>query len=132
MLNAKGNLKKNDKLFPWLNSIVNYFWWSSTTCEKNLAILKEKWLSVTDHIANEHESENNEFYHVCAHGLLGSEEERMKRWLPKGYYAHEALEEVVRDKNILKDLPYLVEFKHSGASEFYHNRTLMYCTKRIH
>ena len=57
--------------------------------------------------------------------------ERKKKWPPIGAYAHEALKEIVNDKNIVNDLPYLVQFEHSGEIEVYHSLYLMYCPKRI-
>ena len=38
-------------------------------------------------------------------------EEGNKKWLPIGSHAHEALKEIVNDKNIVNDLPYLVQFE---------------------
>ena len=99
--------------------------------KKNADILKEKWLSIANHTANVHEWENNKVYHKCSHGTLSSEEERNKKWLPIGSHAHEALKEIVNDKNIVNDLPYLVQFEHSGEIEVYHSLYLMYCPKRI-
>ena len=67
----------------------------------------------------------------CSHGTLSFDEERKKKWLPIGSHAHEALKETVNDKNIVYDLPYLVQFEHSGEIEVYHSLYLMYCPKRI-
>ena len=88
-------------------------------------------MSITNHIANVHEWQNNKFYHKCAHKALSSEEKRKKKWLPVGSHPQEALKAILNDKNIVKDLPYLVQFKHSGEIEVYHSLYLMYCPKRI-
>ena len=44
------------------------------------------------------------------------------------YYMDAPLKEIVNDKNIVNDLPYLVQFKQSGEIEVYHS---IYCPKRI-
>ena len=38
------------ELKRWIKTIINHFWWSCATCNKNAKELKEKWLSILYHI----------------------------------------------------------------------------------
>ena len=55
-----------------------------------------------------------------------------KKWLKLDTPAYIALEEVVLNKKILRDIEKLTEFCHTGELEFYHFEYLMYCPKREH
>ena len=55
----------------------------------------------------------------------------MKKWLPVGTPAHNALKDVVNHETISKDLPYLTKFCHSGELDVFHSLYNMYCPKRI-
>ena len=46
--------------------------------------------------------------------------------------AHVALEEVVLNRKLLKDLAKLADFCHTGGLEVYHSMLLKYCPKREH
>ena len=131
MLAAKGKLKRNKDLLLWTKSIINHLWWSSATCETNPILLKEKWLSIINHVANVHKWKSNKLYHACNHRTLTKKDERSKKWLPKRSHAYKALKDIVTDKNVLKDLPHLSLFRHSGELEVFHSLYNMYCPKRI-
>ena len=70
-----------EKLGEWIPSISNHFWWSVETCNGNAEVLKEKWLSVNEHIANRHSFPNNKHYKKCEHGELEPDPTRRKKWL---------------------------------------------------
>ena len=55
-----------------------------------------------------------------------------KIWLKLGTAAQVALEEVVYNKKLLKDLKLVTEFHHTGNLEVYHSMMLKYCPKRHH
>ena len=62
---------------------------------------KEMWISILHHVVDEHEwllAESGEG--KCAHEPL-SADERNKPWLKKNTPVHNALREVVMDKNLL-------------------------------
>ena len=63
----------------------------------------------------------------CAHGP-----HEPRSWLTPGSPAHIALKSIVMDKRLLKDLPYFVDFKHTGDIEVYHSLLIKYCPKRLH
>ena len=51
-LHAKAKLKKYSSLMAWIRSIINHFWWSCATCGEDEEVLREKWISVLIHIAD--------------------------------------------------------------------------------
>ncbi|KAJ8048680.1 hypothetical protein HOLleu_01088 [Holothuria leucospilota] len=69
--------------------------------------------------------------HAGIRKLLSEEDARLKLWLKQGSPSHLALEEVVLNKTILKDLDQLVYSCHTGALEVFHNSLLKYCPKRL-
>ena len=63
---------------------------------------------------------------------MSKREVKEKVWLKTGTAAHVALEEVVYDKKLLKDLKLVTEFHHTGDLEVHHSMMLKYCPKRQH
>ena len=122
-LRSKGKLKRNENLVGWITSI-NRFWWSSATFQENHVIIGEKWLSVLQHVANKHEWEGDQNFHSCEHGPLGHFFIFSSSGLAEGSPAHNALKDIVNDETILKDLPYLTKFCHSGELEVFHSLCL--------
>ena len=126
-LTKAANNKFCTELQGWIKSILNHFWWSSSTCRGSEVILREKWTSVLFHIADMHEFKENTIFTKCEH-----EEIEERRWLTPGMPAHNVLRSIVMDKQLLKNLKYFTEFKHTGNLEVFHSLLLKYCPKRIH
>ena len=68
----------------------------------------------------------------CTHEPLSEEERDVKPWLEIDSPAHEALADVVNDKNILKGINQINFFCHTGKSEVFNSNILTFCPKRIH
>ena len=136
--NIKKNLCKYAKkkccaeLKYWIKSIINHFWWSCATCNGDATLLKEKWLSILNHIKNEHEWEGNEQFHECLHKELTLYQMKTKPWLKESSYAYAVVQRIATDKNLLSDIPYLTKFSHTGGLEVYHSLYNKYCPKRLH
>ena len=120
-------LKRNKDLQPWIKSIINHFWWCCKTCEGNEHILREKWLSILDHITNKHSWKGNKYFKRCAH----DDKKLNRKWLKKNSSAYRALEKIVGCPKLLADLKYLTDFKHTGTLEVYHSLYNKYCPKRL-
>ena len=123
-----------EDLLPWIRSVSNHMWWCSATyaCDGNAEVLKEKWKSVLFHVTNKHKWNGYTHFHECCHPRLTSAQSRKKKWLKPDTPAYIALEEVVLNKKILKDIEKLTEFCHTGELEVYHSEYLKYCPKREH
>ena len=66
------------------------------------------------------------------HRQIPSSEAKNICWLKPGSPAHLALEEVVLNTKLLKDLAKLTDFCHTGKIEVYHSMMLKYCSKQEH
>ena len=53
-LMQKGKQKHCEQL-PWMQSISNHLWWSVQTCNGDVQLLIDKWVSIVHHINNVHE-----------------------------------------------------------------------------
>ena len=71
--------KKCELAGEWMKSLVNHLYWCAmTTPSGNGDELKEKWLSVSNHIHNVHD-EHGEVFPSCEQGHL-TDLERKKKW----------------------------------------------------
>ena len=131
-LTEKAKKKDCSELSPWIKSVSNHLWWCADSCEGNKELLREKWISIVHHSANVHHWDSADLYHECAHPPIPRNVARTKRWLRPGSPAHEALKEVVFDKNLLKDIQQLTLSCHTGTLEVYHSVQTKYLPKRQH
>ena len=118
LLNASKK-KTCEELKPWIKSICNHFWWACATCENNEALLKEKWTSIIFHIQNKHTWTGNTLYHQCSHGELSREDSFSKDWISPKSQAFQALQSIVFNKTILKDMVHVTKFSHTDVLEVY-------------
>ena len=130
-LTEKSKKKDCGELSPWIKSVSNHLWWCAETCEGNKELLREKWISIVHHTANIHSWDSADIYHECPHPPIPRDEARKKRWQP-GSAAHDALREVVFDKNLLKDIQLLSLCSHTGNLEVYHSVQTRYVPKSQH
>ena len=99
-------------LRKWIPSIANHLWWCCSTCGGNATVLREKWLSILDHIANQHSWTDATQFMACEHGEIPPDES--KQWLTRSSDQHQALMKIVTDKTLLQDLNKLTDFCHTG------------------
>lgn len=149
-LTAKANTKGCEALMQWIRAISNHLWYSASTCKKNAQLLKwvkvihnalkcssfqfffrEKWLSVLHHVAGVHSWSGGQKFNKCDHGPMsdappGMEVAYLKRTSP----AFKALKDVVSAPALLKLLPKLTKFCHTGTLEVFHSFLLRFCSKR--
>ena len=131
-LTKKAKVKGCEDLVPWIRSVSNHLWWCSASCGGNAEVLREKWRSIMMHVTNKHKWNGYTHFQECCHPRLTSAQIRKKKWLKPDTPAYIALEEVVLNKRILKDIEKLTEFCHTGELEVYHSEYLKYFPKREH
>ena len=109
----KAKKKGNEQLSKWIQAVSHHLWWSAQTCNGDPELLQEKWLSTLQHVVNKHKwrKATGKMFHKCAHGKLSRSKVRKTKWLKPGSSAHIALEEVVTNKKLLKDISKLTEFR---------------------
>ena len=105
--------------------------WACCTCNRNAQLLKEKWISLVYHVRGIHEWDGCELYRECEHEEYSLAKQMRKKWLENDGPAYNALKNIVLDKQLLKDLPQLRFFKHTGQLEVYHALLNKYCGKRF-
>ena len=93
---------------PWIQAISNHLWYSASTCGN------ADLLHILYHIVNKHQWDDLCLFHKCGHPEMSKRDENSYKWLNSGSPAHVALEEVVTNKKLLKDLAKLTEFHHTG------------------
>ncbi|XP_068758424.1 uncharacterized protein [Montipora capricornis] len=131
-LTNKAKQKGCEELAPWIQSISNHLWWSAATCDGSVQMLWEKWKSVLDHVSKRHKWSGNSLFHQCCHRRISSSRAKKICWIKQCTPAHLALEEVVLNNKLLKDLAKLTDFCHTGKIDVYHSMMLKYCSKREH
>ena len=129
---AKARSAENEDLADWMQSISNHFWWCVATCRGNAQLLREKWLSLLNHITNRHAWGGNQLFHKCEHAKLTLEQKRFTKWLNPKSEAYKALQSVVTATQFLNALPQVTKFCHTGELEVFHSMLLKYCPKRQH
>ena len=116
----------------WIRSIGNHLWWACATCEGDSELLREKWISVLFHIQNKHKWTGCKKFIKCQHPRLTKKQIKAKEWISPKSEAFEALQKIVLDAKVLKDLNYLNKFCHTGVLEVYHSLYNKWAPKRQH
>ena len=75
-LEAVSKKKSGKDIQPWIKSINNHIYWVSSSCGTNQSLKVAKWLSITNHICNQHEGHSDQYDHEP----LTQE----RKWLQKG------------------------------------------------
>ena len=131
-LNKAAKIKARQILLEWVPSIVNHFWWSVSTCNKDPLLLYEKFSSIIYHTINKHEWGGCKKFKKCAHKPLSLEEQREKQWLVEGSDAHTFIVNMVKDKRFKEDCKYLTELIHTTNVEVFNNLLMKYIPKQYH
>ena len=131
-INKVGKKKSRESLLEWIPSIVNHFWWSVTTCNKDPNVLYERFSSIIYHTINRHEWPGCKYFKKCEHAALTKDEEKEKKWLVEGSDAHQYLVSLVKDKRFKNDMKYLTESIHTTNVEVFNNLLLKYIPKQYH
>ncbi|XP_054760802.2 uncharacterized protein LOC129267074 [Lytechinus pictus] len=131
-LTNKAKTRDCQDLAPWIQHISNHIWWSSQNCREDPDMLVEMLQSMTHHLVDVHTWNSGEKFHECAHAPLTDDETEERKWLEPGSKAHEAVQQVIFDKLLVKDMKHLTKACHTGVLESYHGLYLKYCPKRQH
>ena len=92
-------------------------------------MLKEKWTGIIFHIQNKHIWTGNILYHQCSHGELSRQDNFSKDWISAKSQAFQALQSIVFDKTILKDMAHSTKFSYTGI---YHSVLKKWISKSTH
>jgi uncharacterized Fe-S cluster protein YjdI len=131
-LTKKAKKKCNEDLLPWIQSVSNHLWCSVSTCDEDISVMKEKWLSIIHHVSNKHSWRGCTHFKKCVHHRPSRREKKQVPWLKPGSPALVPIDEVVNNKRLLKDMEKLTEFCHTGELEVFLSIMLKYLPKRNH
>ena len=129
---AAATKKCNKELSDWIRSICTHFWWCCSTCNEDDTILREKWTSILFHVQNKHKWSSYKKFHKYFHPRITKKAACNKKWLKPDSGAFKALQSIMLDKNILKDLKHSTKFSHTGKLEVYHALYNKWVTKSQH
>ena len=74
-----------------------------------------------------HEFDDNSVFKKCADNQIGD-----RLWLTPGMPAHNALKSIILDRQLLKNMLYFPQCKHTGNLEVFHSLLLKHCPQRLH
>ena len=83
------------------------------------------------HITNEHDWGHGQCFQQCEHDQLSDEDVEATKWLESESPAHQALNEVMKDKRLIEGIKKLSLFCHTGNLENFNSMLTKYCPKRI-
>ena len=112
----------------WIKAIINNLLWCCASSVGNEELIREKWLSMLNHIRGIHYWEENKLSHKCEHGQL----DQGRKWLKTDSPSFLALKNVVENKDILAGIKSLSKFCHTGSLEVLHSVLNKYYLKRLH
>ncbi|KAM3914028.1 LOW QUALITY PROTEIN: uncharacterized protein RB166_019205 [Leptodactylus fuscus] len=123
-LTAASHVKLCREITLWIDKIGLH------TCKRKPELLREKWLSLLEHISDNHEWEG-ELYTKCSHGTLDDSRKDIL-WLRKETPPYQNIQKIVNSKQFEKKLPHLMHNCHTGQLENFQSLVTKYRTKRIH
>lgn len=148
-LTAKAKTKGCEALLEWIRAVSNHLWYASATCKNNMQLLKwvhlhsigsdcmqlsnlarERWLSILFHITGIHSWTGGKKTNKCNHGPSEVAHGQEVAYLNKKSPAFKALKEIVEAPALIKLLPKLTKFCHTGNLEVLQSHLLRFCSKR--
>eukprot|EP00079_Xenopus_tropicalis_P015028 XP_004912165.1 PREDICTED: ankyrin repeat domain-containing protein 49 isoform X1 [Xenopus tropicalis] len=128
-ITAASKKPKCQGLTWWITPIQNHLWWCVQTSRQNPDVLIDKWLSVLFHIADVHNFPRLKHYKRCIHTTLTPQKRKEIKWIKPSHPAHRALEKIVSDPALLKDLQHITQISHTPQFEVYRSKSLKYRSK---
>jgi len=131
-LQALAKKKNYEVIGQWIKSIVNHFYWSVTSSEhNNKDLIEAKWRSIINHVQNKHDG-HSDLFPNCAHDDLPVTEIRSIKWLQPDTEVFEALEKIILDKNLIKDIAKCSKHGQTSVVEGYHSLVNQFAPKMFH
>eukprot|EP00116_Pleurobrachia_bachei_P005965 sb/3466227/ len=153
---------KHPAIKPWIDEIVNHFWWSANHCGGDKQVLLESWQSCLLHIIGVHDwspgskgsadlerlqdmrggDSNGKGRKVhpkepqkvfkCGHPPMTRKQQREGNWLQFGSVEYDAIFKLVADTTLSNDIAMTYKFIHTTGVESFHSNKQHLLTKDIH
>ena len=116
----------------WTKSIVNHYYWSVMSTEiDDKDLIEAKWKSLIRHIQNKHEGHGHTFPR-CSHQTSSPETIHETVWFTPDSEPCDALEKIILDKKLLKDIANISAFGQTSQVEGYHSLINQFAPKMYH
>ncbi|KAK3099185.1 hypothetical protein FSP39_000706 [Pinctada imbricata] len=125
-IDAASKKKGHEVLGDWARSISNHIYWCAASSGGDGELVREKWLSILNHVVDIHEG-HGERFPTCQHGLL---EDRL--WMRKGFKPHMELERIVTGRMLLTDIKKLSPVGQTSSLESFHKVVCYFAPKSVH
>ena len=79
-----------------------------------LQLCVQQWKSLVHHITGVHRWEEDGVQQTCKHREYTMEEQKSRKWLTPDSSSFRAIQGIVLDPTILRDLRKMAHFKHTG------------------
>lgn len=106
-LHQAAKMKGCEAIKPWIEDIVNHFWFCCQSCNRDVEELKDTWFGVLHHVCGEHSWGGGE----CKHDPEAVSNQE-KAYLQKSSKAMAALRNVVLNKKWLAHIAFYVRFRY--------------------
>ncbi|XP_046568635.1 uncharacterized protein LOC124277026 [Haliotis rubra] len=114
----------------WVRSICNHLYGAAaSTPDGNGDVIRDKWLSVVNHMQNIHHGHGKHFPN-CLHPDLGQDDQKRK-WLKSGSKACEKLSQLLEQPRLLRDVQKLSPGYQTSKIEAYHSMANHFAPKMI-
>lgn len=122
--------RANRELFNWLRLIINHLWFCVKNCNENADLCIELFTSLLNHVKGVHSWSNGVLVHGCQHEEVDPNDEDNWAYLDSDSPAYRALEKLVLDPLLERDLRHCYHNVHTGSLESHNSLHNMYAPKR--
>ena len=116
----------------WIRSLVNHYCWSVMSTEiDDKDLIEAKWKSLIRHVQNKHEGHGYR-YPRCSHQILSPETIHDTAWFTPDSEPCDALEKILLDKTLIKDIANSSALGQTSHIEGYHSLINQFAPKMYH
>ncbi|KAK3107901.1 hypothetical protein FSP39_024743 [Pinctada imbricata] len=126
-IEAASKKKGNGILGDWARSISNHIYWCAASSGGDGDLVRDKWLSILNHVVNIHEGHEGEHFPNCVHGSLDD-----RLWMRKGLKPHMDLERIITGRMLLTDIRKLSPVGQTSSLESFHKVVCYFAPKSVH
>uniref|UniRef100_A0A1X7U564 THAP-type domain-containing protein n=1 Tax=Amphimedon queenslandica TaxID=400682 RepID=A0A1X7U564_AMPQE len=125
-LKALAKQKDCEKIGEWSKSIANHLYWcAASTTDGNQEMIKDKWLSLTNHIHNKHK--HTGLYKRCSHGRLSNK--KNKKWFKWHTKASTKVCDLLSNTRLCNQVKKLSPLHQTSAIEAFHSVIIQFAPK---
>jgi hypothetical protein len=109
----------------WVRSMVNHLYWWIMSTEEDDECIKEKWLSLLNHLHNKHKG-HGKIYKECQHGKL-----HKRKWLKPNTKASDKVSTIIKNQTLCKQILQLSKKYQTSNLEAFHSLLNHFAPKSV-